>query len=104
MKRVRIAKPYKLLRAFLLMFLGLYFSTLLVTGALFSRGEAQSQWIPYTVVKGDTLWHIAQIYTPEDKDIRDTLYLIQTENHISRAHLLPGDIIKVPNTEGVSYE
>ena len=54
------------------------------------------EWINYQVQSGDTLWHIASIFTPPDIDLREAVYLIRERNDIDPARLEIGRVIEVP--------
>ncbi len=47
------------------------------------------------VQPGDTLWELAKVYGPDDKDIRETVYDICSLNGIKASELQSGQIIKI---------
>lgn len=98
MKRVRIAKPAKFIKSLVFIFLMLYLTTLALSGSLISVGANAESYIQYTVVEGDTLWTIAQVYTPQRGDVRETLHVIQKHNDKFNANIMPGEILYVPST------
>jgi len=50
----------------------------------------------HTVQPGDTLWSIAELYTPATGDVRATVALIRSANEESSGLLAVGDVIEVP--------
>ena len=55
-----------------------------------TRKDSEVNYSFYTVKLSDTLWSIACELTPENKDIRETIYEIKKLNHISENDLIPG--------------
>lgn len=49
-----------------------------------------------TVQPGDTLWQIAAVYGDERRDIRDVIYHIKRQNHLSTADIYPGQVLIIP--------
>lgn len=67
---------------------------------LHSNAEAtakpkQYEIINYTITRGETLWSIAKKYTPNDKDVRQTIYEIQKENNLDTAFIYAGQEIQI---------
>lgn len=65
-----------------------------------SKAEAkatpkQYELIDYTITRGETLWSIAKKYTPNDKDVRQTIYEIQKENNLETAFIYEGQQIQI---------
>lgn len=56
----------------------------------------QISYEEFQVAKGDTLWTIAKIYLPKNKDIRKMIYEIKQINNLTSGYIYPGDIIKIP--------
>lgn len=59
-------------------------------------GDGETELIKVTVEAGDSLWAIADRYTPQDSDLRETISLIRSINHLDSEMLMVGDIISVP--------
>ena len=49
-----------------------------------------------TVKAGDSLWAIADTYTPEGGNVQETIDQIMTANHLSGATVIPGEKLKIP--------
>lgn len=55
---------------------------------------AQTMTIEYTVLPGDTLWHIAAAHSDDSEDIREVMARIKADSGIdSGGHLRPGQIL-----------
>lgn len=48
------------------------------------------------VIKGDTLWTIAERVATPDVDIREVIYTMKEMNQLSGNELTPGIVLKVP--------
>ena len=48
------------------------------------------------VNQGDTLWSIANQYTPASKDVRKTVHAIKKTNDCRDNVLYPGDVLLIP--------
>lgn len=68
--------------------------------ALFNISIAKSnseeaEYIDYTITKGETLWSIAREYTPDNKDIRQTIYEIKQINNMQTSNVYENQTIKI---------
>ena len=59
-------------------------------------GQAPAPTVEHVVRQGDTLWSIAETYTPPDGDPRRTVSLIRRANAKPSPLLTVGDIVEVP--------
>ncbi|WP_020616319.1 LysM peptidoglycan-binding domain-containing protein [Paenibacillus daejeonensis] len=48
------------------------------------------------VSSGDTLWSIAKTHMPENMDVREAIYLLQSRNGISNSSLVSGQSLIIP--------
>lgn len=55
-----------------------------------TRKDSEVNYFFYTVKSTDTLWSIACEHTPDNKDVRETIYEIKKLNNISENELVPG--------------
>lgn len=62
-----------------------------------AKTNSESEIIDYTINKGETLWNIAKEYTPDNKDIRQTIYEIKQLNNMTDSTIYPGQTIKIKN-------
>ena len=63
------------------------------------RADADRGPVPtvsHVVQPGDTLWSLAEVYTPSANDVRETIALIRAANGMSSGLLMVGDVIEVP--------
>jgi len=58
-----------------------------------SEAEAYDE---YLVVSGDTLWDIAEEYTPPGDDVRTTIYGIREANDLATSVIMPGQVLRIP--------
>ena len=68
--------------------------------ALFNTSNAkidnrEAETIEYTITSGETLWSIAKKYTPNNKDIRQTIYEIEELNNLDNATIYAGQTIQI---------
>lgn len=55
----------------------------------------ETTYCTYVVKSGDTLWSIARRHNPQDKDVREVVYAIETHNSITPlVHV--GQSIEIP--------
>ena len=65
-----------------------------VSSALVAGGaEAYEE---HLVVTGDTLWDIAEAYTPAGEDVRTTIFNIREANDLDTAMIIPGQVLRIP--------
>lgn len=55
----------------------------------------EAEIINYTIDPGETLWSIAKKYTPNNKDIRQTIYEIEELNNLDNATIYAGQTIQI---------
>jgi LysM repeat protein len=71
-----------------------------VTTAIIGRPAADAvtepETVSYTVKAGDTVWSIAEKYTPAEDDVRQTVYEICQENDIEDASISAGQKLVIP--------
>ena len=53
---------------------------------------------PYNVKSGDTVWTIAEEYTSDEYDVRNTVRVINRFNDLENSVIHGGDVIYVPVT------
>lgn len=96
MVKLKIVSKTRFITSLVLLLL---ISYLLVYGLLkinVVEGIAESEFIEIHVKSGDTLWDLAKKFSPENQDIRKSLYEINTLNNLSSSEIYPGQIIKIP--------
>lgn len=62
-----------------------------------AKSSNEEEIIAYTIAPGQTLWSIAREYTPNSKDIRETIYEIKQLNNMTDSTVYPGQVIKIKN-------
>lgn len=60
-----------------------------------AKSNEEAEIISYTITPGETLWSIAKEYTPDNKDIRQTIYEIEKLNNLDNATIYAGQIIQI---------
>jgi len=50
-----------------------------------------------TVQRGDSLWAVAEKYTPDGGNVQETIDEISAANHLSGATVITGQKLKIPN-------
>lgn len=60
-----------------------------------AKSNKEAEMIDYTITRGQTLWNIAREYTPDNKDIRDTIHEIRKLNNLTDATIYEGQTIKI---------
>lgn len=57
--------------------------------------KKEAEIIDYTITPGETLWSIAGEYTPNSKDVRETIYEIKKLNNMTDSNIYAGQTIKI---------
>ena len=70
---MRIRNKFKFVRSMAI----LIFLLVALFNISIAKSNSEAEYIDYTITKGETLWSIAKEYTPNDKDIRQTIYEIK---------------------------
>lgn len=60
-----------------------------------AKSNKEVETIDYTISRGQTLWSIAREYTPDNKDIRETIHEIRELNNLTDATIYEGQTIKI---------
>lgn len=60
-----------------------------------AKSNEEAEIISYTITPGETLWSIAKEYTPDNKDIRQTIYEIEKLNNLDNATIYAGQTIQI---------
>ncbi len=76
-------------------------STVVVTLVLLLASSVQAtpellETADHTVHAGDSLWEIADEYTPEGRDVRNTIEAIKRLNHLGGSVIQPGQVLEIP--------
>lgn len=67
-----------------------------ITGNSNSYGDGELEVIEIKVISGDSLWSIAKEYTPDNIDIRETIYIVKKINGLETSVIYPGQSLKIP--------
>lgn len=57
--------------------------------------KKEAEIITYTISQNETLWSIAKQFTPDNKDIRQTIYEIEKLNNLDNATIYAGQTIQI---------
>ena len=60
-----------------------------------AKSNNEEEIISYTIAPGQSLWSIAREYTPNSKDIRETIYEIKQLNNMTDSTIYPGQTIQI---------
>ena len=60
-----------------------------------NTNKKEAEIIDYTITPGETLWSIAGEYTPNSKDVRETIYEIKKLNNKTDSNIYAGQTIKI---------
>lgn len=60
-----------------------------------AKSSNEEEIIDYTIAPGQTLWSIAREYTPNSKDIRETIYEIKQLNNMTTSDIYEGQEISI---------
>lgn len=80
----------------LAMSVGSIFFLLFVGFTCLSEPADETEPVEVVINEGDTLWHIAQKYYGESRDIRAVIDEIKVYNELGDATIRPGDTLLLP--------
>lgn len=60
-----------------------------------NTNKKEAEIIDYTITPGETLWSIAGEYTPNSKDVRETIYEIKKLNNMTDSTVYENQTIKI---------
>ncbi|MGI6722121.1 MAG: cell division suppressor protein YneA [Anaerovoracaceae bacterium] len=61
-----------------------------------ASGGTPQQYVKVKVSSGETLWDIAQKYTDNSSDVRETVFAIKNANDMETSDLATGQTIRIP--------
>jgi nucleoid-associated protein YgaU len=59
-------------------------------------GAEYESYDEHLVVAGDTLWEIAEAYTPAGGDVRTTIFGIREASGLEGSVIVPGQVLRIP--------
>jgi len=65
-------------------------------GNMDSYGDGEVEYIKVTVQAGESLWSIAEEFTPGHRDLRETMFQIIDHNELASEIIHPGQVLEVP--------
>ena len=93
---MRIKNKFKFVRSIaIVIFLVIFLSVALFNISIAKSNSEEAEYIDYTITKGETLWGIAKEYTPDNKDIRQTIYEIKQINNMQTSNVYENQTIKI---------
>lgn len=95
-KRYRIKNRFRFITFLTLTFVITFFFVSSMFGMMESDSLSTPEYIEVKVRSGDTLWHIASVYGPDDVDIRRIVYEICRQNDVDADTIVPGQILFIP--------
>lgn len=90
---IRIVNNKKFIRSIAIVI----FLLIAIFNVSIAKSSNEAEIIDYTIAPGQTLWSIAKEYTPDNKDIRQTIYEIKQLNNMTDSTIYPGQTIKIKN-------
>lgn len=90
---MKIVNKFKFIRSIAI----LIFLLIALFNISIAKTNSEAEIIDYNINKGETLWDIAKEYTPDNKDIRQTIYEIKQLNNMTDSTIYPGQTIKIKN-------
>lgn len=88
---MRIVNKFKFIRSTTI----LIFLLLALFNISVAKSNKEAEIIDYTITPGETLWSIAGEYTPNSKDVRETIYEIKKLNNMTDSNIYAGQTIKI---------
>ena len=89
--RIRIVNRKKFIRSIAI----LIFLLVALFNISVAKSNKEAEIIDYTIAPGQTLWSIAKEYTPNTKDIRETIYEIKQINNMQTSNVYENQTIKI---------
>ena len=89
---MRITNKYKFIRGITIL---VFLLLTLFNTSIAKINKTEAEYINYIVTTGETLWSIAKEYTPDSKDIRQTINEIKELNNMTNSNIYVGQVIKV---------
>lgn len=89
---MRIKNKFKFVRSIAIV---IFLSVALFNISIAKSNSEEAEYIDYTITKGETLWGIAKEYTPDNKDIRQTIYEIKQINNMQTSNVYENQTIKI---------
>lgn len=88
---MRITNKFKFIRSVTI----LIFLLIALFNISVAKSDEEAEIIDYTITPGETLWSIAGEYTPNSKDVRETIYEIKKLNNMTDSNIYAGQTIKI---------
>lgn len=88
---IRIVNNKKFIRSIAIVI----FLLIAIFNVSIAKSSNEAEIIDYTIAPGQTLWSIAKEYTPNSKDIRQTIYEIKQLNNMTDSTIYPGQTIQI---------
>ncbi|QEK12164.1 LysM peptidoglycan-binding domain-containing protein [Crassaminicella thermophila] len=96
---LRIANNFRFLWLIVVILLFLYLGTNIFFKTNIAERTNKLKYIEIQIKYGDTIWELAKKFTPNDKDIRKTIYEISLINNLDSLDIYPGQVIKIPTDQ-----
>ena len=88
---IRIVNRKKFIRSIAIVI----FLLIAIFNVSIAKSNNEEEIIDYTIAPGQTLWSIAREYTPNSKDIRETIYEIKQLNNMTDSSIYPRQTIQI---------
>ena len=89
--KLRIVNHKKFIRSLVIV----VFLLIALFNVSIAKSSNEAEIIDYTIAPGQTLWSIAREYTPNSKDIRETIYEIKQLNNMTDSSIYPRQTIQI---------
>lgn len=89
---MRITNKFKFIRSMAIL---IFLLIGLFNISIANTDKKEAEIIDYTITPGETLWSIAGEYTPNSKDVRETIYEIKKLNNMTDSNIYAGQTIKI---------
>ena len=92
--RIRIVNRRKFIRSTAIL---IFVLIALFNVSIAKSNKEEAEIVEYTISRGETLWSIASKYTPDSKDVRETIYEIKKLNNMEDSNIYENQVIKIKN-------